>query len=74
MPTVTGETWTFVTGVNPVWTSVTRGRPPSYDEDLAWDVVNGEWAEISELVVAGGGSMQSQIVLVGHSAIYYGSL
>ena len=74
MPTYTGPTWTFTTGLAPVWTSTTLGRPPDYDEDLGWDVPNGEWAAIGDLDVAGGGSLQSQIVVIGHKTIFFGSL
>jgi len=65
------DTWEFTTGKR---FSLVPPRQTSYGEDLAWDVDNGEWAGISDLVVAGGGSMQSQIVLVGHKVIYFGSI
>jgi hypothetical protein len=66
-----GDVWGFTTGFK---YSPAEPRPLDYDEDAGWDVPNGEWAPIGDLDVAGGGSLQSQIVVIGHKVIYFGSL
>ena len=71
--TSTGDTWSFTTAENTL-DATYRPRRSDYDEDLGWDVPNGEWVAIGDLDVAGGGSLQSQIVVIGHKTIYFGSL
>ena len=66
-----GDTWAFTTGAR--YAPITP-RPLDYDEDMGWNVPNGEWAPIGDLDVAGGGSLQSQIIVIGHKTIYFGSL
>jgi hypothetical protein len=65
------DTWTFTTAAE-----VAAGdtRPEDYNPDAVWDAINDVWVTDNSLITTGGGRYQSQIVVVGHKVIYFGSI
>lgn len=71
--TTTGNTWVFSTGF---WLSYPPQRLSNYDniEDSIWDIDSQAWTDDPDYLVAGGGRYKNQIVVVGHSCIYFGEV
>lgn len=64
-------TWSFTTGA-----AATAGdtRPESYDPDAVWDTETESWVTDNSVITTGGGRHQSQIIVIGHNVIYFGSI
>jgi hypothetical protein len=74
----TGDTWTFTTKQTP--TIINYVRPDDYNPDLTWgwnpDTSTYDWNENTDLLIAGGGKYQSNLVVIGQDIntdgiIYY---
>lgn len=66
----TSDTWSFRTGGG----AFDFGRPGDYDADLVWDIETGDWVDIGDIEVTGGGRYKQRIIVVGHQVIYFGDV
>lgn len=53
-----------------IWTPTGLARPDSFDEDYIF--IDGQWQEVAgQLVSAGGGRYNQQLVIVGQNKIFF---